>query len=235
MGNDSFTFRQFTVRHDRCAHKVGTDGVLLGAWAHVDGCRHVLDIGCGSGVVSLMVAQRNATAQVCGVELDARSARQAAENVASSPFADRVTIREADIREFCGQFDCIVCNPPFFTEDTLSPDSGRATARSAVSLTYEELWNAVGKVSVDKAFFTTILPYERFVQFNIQAVRCGFGMLRLCHVQTKEAKPPKRILVTYRKGNVGLVEDSRLVLQRADGMPTDEYAWLTRDFYLFAT
>ncbi len=232
MGNEGFGFRQFTVRHDRCAHKVGTDGVLLGAWACVDGCRDVLDIGCGCGVVSLMVAQRNTTARVCGVEVDEEAARQAGENVRASAFADRVTVRRADIREFAGRFDCIVCNPPFFAEDTLSPDRGRALARSSTSLTYGELWGAVATLSADGALFNVILPHGQLRRFGVYAPGYGFSILRLCRVHTTETKPPRRVMVTYRRGGAELVEDCHLVLRRADGEPSAEYAKLTESFYI---
>ncbi len=235
MSSKQFRFMRFTIRHDQCAMKVGTDGVLLGAWAYVDGCQNVLDVGCGSGVVSLMVAQRNRSASVCGVELDGSAARQAMENVSSSVFSGRITILEADIRTFRGQFDCIVCNPPFYADDVCSPDSGRAMARSVVTLSSVDLWHAVSVLSGDGAFFNVILPYERLAQYNILAIDSGFSVRRLCRVHTKEGKPPKRVMVTYCKGRVELAENGKLVLQKGDGTLTEEYRRLTKDFYLPVT
>ncbi len=227
-----FQFQQFTVRHDKCAMKVGTDAVLLGAWAHIDKCQSILDIGCGSGVISLMVAQRNVGAHVTGVEIDKSASQQAMDNVRESVFANRITIHHADIRTYSGQYDCIVCNPPFFNEATVSPSTSRAKARSTVTLTCEQLWAAVADLSVAGAFFNVILPFARLQDFNMQAVAYGFSVYRTCIVHTTKENPPKRVMITYYKGVIGRGEESRLVLQDANGERTNEYKELTKEFYL---
>ena len=126
-----FRFKQFTINDDRCAMKVGTDGVLLGAWAEVGHSRRLLDIGSGSGLIALMAAQRCPEASVLGVEIDEEACRQARENVADSPYSQRVSILCQDVKNFRSDelFDCILCNPPFFTEDTLPDNPMRAQAR----------------------------------------------------------------------------------------------------------
>ncbi len=232
VNNSHFQFQHFTVHHDKCAMKVGTDAVLLGAWAYVDNCQSILDIGCGSGIIALMVAQRNADARVTGVEIDKSASLQASENVRESPFADRITIHNADIRSFAGQYDCIVCNPPFFDSDTVSPNTSRAVARSTVALTCEELWTAVDALSAEGAHFSVVLPYAQLREFNMQAVACGFSVRRTCMVHTRAEKPPKRVMVTYSKAFTEQVEESRLVLQDVKGRRTSEYNDLTKDFYL---
>ena len=132
MGKGEFKFKRFTVRHDRCAMKVGTDGVLLGAWAR--GGRRILDVGTGSGLVALMMAQRFPEARVTGVEVDGEACRQAAENMAASPFAERMDARQGKIQaqDFPRPFDAIVCNPPFYMDDSPhSPDRRRAMASAS--------------------------------------------------------------------------------------------------------
>ena len=123
---EAFQFKQFTIRHDRCAMKVGTDGVLLGAWANAKGKQHILDIGTGSGLIALMLAQRT-DAMITGIEIDPASAAQAQENVAASPWAYRLQIVATDIAGYTSYqaFDLIVSNPPFFNEMLLPPDATR--------------------------------------------------------------------------------------------------------------
>ena len=132
MSNDIFRFKQFSVRHDRCAMKVGTDGVLLGAWGSVEGKR-ILDIGTGTGLIALMAAQRNPEADVLGIDIDESAVAQASGNVAKSPFNRRIECILQDVLTFEPEapFDAILCNPPFFTEDTLPDDKGRALARKS--------------------------------------------------------------------------------------------------------
>ncbi len=179
-----------------------------------------------------MVAQRNCEAQVMGVEIDGNASQQAMDNVRESVFANRITIHHADIRTFAGQYDSIVCNPPFFDEATVSPNTNRAKARSTVTLTCEQLWAAVNELSVAGAYFNVILPPARLQDFNMLAVACGFSVYRICMVHTREENPPKRVMVTYYKGVIGRGEESRLVLQEANGERTKEYKELTNEFYL---
>ena len=145
MSNNSFTFQKFTIHQDRCAMKVGTDGVLLGAWAH--GGKRILDIGTGTGLVAIMMAQRFADAHVTAVEIDHNAALQACNNANCSPFASRISIVETSIQNFevygTQLFDSIVSNPPFFTDSLKNPDSQRATARHADTLPYLRMGNSV--------------------------------------------------------------------------------------------
>lgn len=231
-----FRFRRFEVRHELSAMKVGTDGVLLGAWAWLGDCRSVLDIGCGTGLLSLMVAQRlsgKAGARVCGVELDSAAAREARANVERSEFREMISIEEGDVREMQGRFDCLVCNPPFYSVDIVSPTKRRAMARQCVTLTSEELWHTVGRLSHEDSTFSAIIPYQRLESFDKLAKAQGFSLLRLCRVRTRQGKPVSRAMVTYRKGlPIRVTDEEDLVLLRADGTRTEEYALLTEDFYL---
>ena len=137
MSNDYFQFRQFRIRQQRCAMKVGTDGTLLGAWAQMLMARgRILDIGTGTGLIALMMAQRFPDASVVGIDIDSEAVAQAQENVEESPFAQRITIRQADVLQFDdeGKFDAIVCNPPYFVNALTCPDQQRTTARKAIHM-----------------------------------------------------------------------------------------------------
>ena len=138
-----FKFKHFEIHQDRCAMKVGTDGVLLGAWAL--GGKRILDIGSGTGLISLMMAQRYPEAQVVGIDLDAEACAEARENVAASPFADRVNIVDCRLQDYesLEKFDAIVSNPPFFLNSLKNPDSKRSMARHADSLPFRELFRGV--------------------------------------------------------------------------------------------
>ena len=134
MSNTGFRFKQFQVNHDRCAMKVGTDGILLGAWADVTQAKQILDLGCGSGLIALMLAQRSsAESKICAVEIDPAAAQQARENTLASPWKDKIQVYRQDIDSFCAQveshFDLIVANPPYFEAGVACRDDERNTAR----------------------------------------------------------------------------------------------------------
>lgn len=139
MPKSSFKFKQFTIFHDKCAMKVGTDGVLLGAWAPADKAKRILDVGTGTGLIALQLAQRNPHARITAIEIDAAAAGQATENVSHSPWADRVEVICHDFRDYQpeNRFDLIVSNPPYFIDALKCPDEQRCTARHAGNLNYD--------------------------------------------------------------------------------------------------
>ena len=235
MSEPVFRFKQFNVRHDRCAMKVGTDGVLLGAWATVEGCRRILDIGTGTGLVALMAAQRATMAQVVGIEIDDEAVRQACDNVADSPFAARIAIVSADIRHYESDapFDAILCNPPFFSEDTLPDSPSRALARHNALLSFEALLEAAVRLLSSDGLFTVILPHAECTRFTTEAFCRGLFLTRQCHVHTVSHKPPKRVLLTFSRSAPIATAPETLVLQNADGTRSEAYTTLTKDFYLW--
>ena len=212
--------------------KVGTDGVLLGAWAKVCGER-ILDIGTGTGLVALMAAQRCEEARVVGVEIDENAALQAQENVNNSPYVSRVCIVNADVRELeMEPFDCILCNPPFFTEDTLPEDASRALARNASMLDADALLVAVNHLLSRDGYFSVILPHNTYKSFVFKAFISGYNLIRQCEVYTLSHKVPKRVLLTFSRDGQIVCTTEKLVLQNPDGSRTKEYEELTKDFYL---
>ncbi len=229
-----FRFKQFTINDDRCAMKVGTDGVLLGAWAEIVPGQRVLDIGTGSGLIALMAAQRGA-AETVGVEIDPNAAAQARQNVAASPFATSVDIVCADIRQFdnAGAFDCIVSNPPFFVETTLSPDRQRAAARHANTLTFPVLTGRAAQLLRPGGLFQLIVPAQSARTVH---AHCSLSQLTLVHhtdVATRAGKTPKRTLLAFVKGSCPTppLRDT-LTLFTDSNEKTAEYDALTTDFYL---
>lgn len=233
MSNDSFTFRQFEVRQDRCAMKVGTDGVLLGAWAH--GGERVLDIGTGTALVALIMAQRFPEASVAGVEIDSAAASQARENVAASPFAGRVGIYETSIQAFesSGVFDAIVSNPPFFNNSLKNPDSQRAAARHTDTLPYRDLFAAVKRLLAPEGEFSAVIPFDCLTAFTAEAYMAGLAMSRRCAIKTTPRKSPRRYLVAFRHAADAFDTDTAMqCLMNADGSRSEWYQNLTSELYL---
>lgn len=229
---DSFRFKQFVIHQQDCAMKVGTDGVLLGAWASCHGAKHVLDIGCGTGVIALMIAQRYPQALVDGIELVGKAATQACNNVAQSPFAERVKIEQADVRHWQGNYDSIVCNPPFFSEHTISVSAERVLARSAHSLPFADLWQCVDRLLVPGGTFNVILPVNEYIHFQSYAISLGYSIRHSMEICTTSQKPPTRLLLCYTKGNCQMQARERLILHMYPGKRSEGFELLTKDFYL---
>lgn len=232
MSNSWFRFKQFNVEQDRCSMKVGTDGVLLGAWFPlVGGCR-VLDIGTGTGLVALMAAQRGA-GRVTAVEIDPDAAAQAASNAAASPWADVIDVRCSDIAAFNpdARYDRIVCNPPYFRDSLRCPDTGRNTARHNDALSYETLASCSAAMLADDGMVCLVLPFDSVPDFSRCAAACGLDMCQRVDVVTAHGKSPKRSLVAYSK-SAGPLSVSVLEMCGADGNETPDYISLVKDFYL---
>lgn len=233
MRGTSFTFRQFDIRQDRCAMKVGTDGVLLGAWAR--GGHRILDIGTGTGLVAMMMAQRFDGAHAVAVEIDADAAEQARDNIARSAFAGRIDVCQTSIQQFSDDegFDCIVSNPPFFTGSLKNPDSQRATARHADTLPYRDLFAAVKRLLADGGEFSAVIPADRLAEFTAAAYMAHLAMSRRCAIRTTPRKQPKRYLVAFgHSGCTPSLSAEEQCLMQPDGTRSEWYAALTRDFYL---
>lgn len=231
-----FEFKKFRIYHDRCAMKVGTDGVLLGSWAKVDTSQRILDIGCGSGVVALMAAQRSESAQVVGVELDAQAAKQAAENCSASPFAHRLCVICADIADYNDEnkFDCILSNPPFFEESVLPPDTRRATARHTHGLSITSLISHATRLMRPQALFQVILPYSSKSSFIEKCALKGLYLTKQTEVITREGKLPKRVLLSFINAPHTQTADCNelVLLDKDSNQRSKAYSALTEDFYL---
>ena len=230
MGN--FRFKQFEIEQDRCAMKVGTDGVLLGAWAQ--GGRRILDIGSGTGLISLMMAQRFPEAEVVGIDMDADACGQAKENVMASPFRDRVGIECCRLQDFgaAGVFDAIVSNPPFFVDSLKNPDSKRMVARHTDSLPFRDLFAGVKRLLSDEGVFSAIVPTEVVEQFIAESCILGFYLIKKCGVKTVERKQPKRFMLSFAKHRISPYEEHVETMMDSQGNRSEWYKKITEEFYL---
>lgn len=218
--------------------KVGTDGVLIGAWAGLS--RHparVLDVGSGTGLVALMIAQRSEewNARVHGVEIDHASVEQARQNAEASPWSSRITIFHDDfsrfIRDRDGEYGLIVSNPPYFTNSLASPDSGRTTARHAQSLTYDGLAYGAAKMLAPDGVFAVIIPTEEEAYMVRTAFLNGLFARRKTYVVTVAEGQPKRVMLEFDRQEGECLSDE-LTVEQTRGVFGTNYMALTRDFYL---
>ena len=231
MANDYFKFRQFTVHQDRCAMKIGTDGTLLGAWAR--GGMSVLDIGTGTGLIALMMAQRFPDSQIVGIDIDPVAVEQARENVAASPFLN-IDIIEADAKTYNVQrstFNVIVSNPPYFTDSLKCPDAQRSLARHSSSLSYGELMTVVNRLLADDGEFSVVIPFDCKALLESEAALAGLFKVRECAVKTTPKKQPRRYLLAFRK-HPGELELTEGIIETAPNVRSPWYQELTKDFYL---
>ncbi len=224
MSNTYFSFKYFTVHQDLCAMKVGTDGVLLGCWA--EGGKRILDIGSGTGVVSLMMAQRHPFSFIDAIDIDEGAFRQTVMNISASPFSDRMAAHLLSLQNyFTEPYDSIVCNPPFFTNDLKSPCEQRNKARHTDTLSFPDLFSNVKRLLRPEGSFSLIIPLNERKDIDFQAVLNGFYPLRVCAVKTVSQKPPKRYLCSF-----GLIPQTCQQEELIIGSET--YKELLKDFYL---
>jgi tRNA1Val (adenine37-N6)-methyltransferase len=231
MSNNYFQFKRFIVRQERCAMKVGTDGCLLGAWAN--GGQRILDVGTGTGLIALMMAQRFPESHVTGIDIDGEAVCQASENAAASPFADRVSMAAYDFAAmpadaFSQRFDSIVSNPPYYIDALSSPDPQRTLARHAVSLTYAALMQQAARLLEPGGEVSVVVPAECRQQMESAAALAGLMPTRLGAVRTTERKPVRRYLLAFARGDASQVgvENTEIVIG------TSDFVALMRDFYL---
>lgn len=232
-----FHFKRFSLSNSRSAMKVGTDGVLLGAWAELHTERHdaaVLDVGCGTGVIALMLAQRYPNARIKCVDISDYAVAECGENIDNSPYANRVEVEAADFRTFADEqmYDLIVSNPPFFTEQLHSPDEQRAAARHEDSLPLSMLINRCASLLAPDGRVALVLPAARDEEVMLEATLAGLTPSRRCRVFTREGKPTRRTLWELSRSSGMALIESQLIIHEADGKFTDEYIALVKDFYL---
>ena len=240
MSNSYFRFKQFVVRQDRCAMKVGTDGVLLGAWTNVEHAHRILDIGTGTGLISLMLAQRNADASIVALEIDEEAADQAEENVRFSPFSERIDIRRIPFQEFSAKstqkFDLLVSNPPFFADSLRSPDHSRSLARHSDTLSLEELFCGAKQIATKHARFSVIIPYLQKRRSLFAASDFGWHPARITHVfSLSHSKFPKRILVEFTNDVPDLIFENELTIEIRPKEYSPAYIDLVKEFYLLSS
>jgi tRNA1Val (adenine37-N6)-methyltransferase len=231
-----FQFKQFTIQQDRCAMKVGTDGVLLGAWTPIINNPHnILDIGTGTGLIALMLAQRSNAEQIEAIEIDDDAYEQATENFENSPWNDRLYCYHAGLDEFVDEveeeFDLIVSNPPFYTDEYKSGDDQRDNARFEDSLPFEELVEAADLFLSDNGIFALIIPFKEEEKIKTLCTERGLFPLKITHVKGTPATEIKRSLMAFTRIEQPAVIDE-LIIETARHQYTPEYTALTKEFYL---
>lgn len=235
MATPYFKFKQFTVWHDKCAMKVGTDGVLLGAMAPLDSKTRILDVGTGTGLIALMLAQRaqNEMVRVTALELDKEACLQAQENINESPWAHLIEVVESDYSLFQAEelYDLIVSNPPYFVDSLKSPTTNRSQARHTDTLSFEELIRKSWKLLAPKGVFAVIIPTDVELDFCDKCQSVGLYLSKRVAIQTKPDVQPKRVVLMFVMQE-GLVEQETLLIELERHVFSEEYINLTRDFYL---
>ena len=233
-GLEPFEFKKFKVNHERCRTRISTDAVVLGAWAECKKAERILDVGTGSGVIALMLAQRNAEAQVVGVEIDAEAASQAKENVMYSPWADRIAIEHTDVQGYASDcedcFDLIVCNPPFFSGGSLSSGANRLAMRSTKKLPHGDLLGAFRTLLTETGKAVVVLPYIEGLRFSELARSYGLYPVRILQLRPEDEQPIERLVIQLeRKRSEPIRYD--LVMKYEGGEPTRQFKRLTKAFY----
>lgn len=235
--NSFFKFKQFTINQDKSAMKVCTDACVFGAWVDVEKVERILDIGAGTGLLSLMVAQRNKTACINAVEIDKEAFLQATENVADSPFQSQISVFNAAIQDFLPveKFDCIITNPPFFQSDLKSPDAKINLAHHADSLSFEDLLVAVKRLLLPTGVWNVLLPIDEGLVFQVLAEKSGWNMSRELTLYHQKGKKPFRKLMSFQHSELADYRpvSSELFIYEEDGKTYhSEFRKLLKDYYL---
>jgi len=232
----TFNFKQFHVNQDRCAMKIGTDGVLLGAWTPlINNPYNVLDIGAGTGILSLMLAQRSNAEQIDAIEIDEDAYEQCVENFEASPWGDKLFCFHAGLDEFVDEpedeYDLIISNPPFYTDDYKSDNTSRDLARFEDALPFEELIEAAALLLSDNGIFSVIIPFKEEKRFVSLCKELDLFPLKITRVKGTPTSEIKRSLLAFcRIEQTPLIDE--LVIEISRHNYTPEYIELTKDFYL---
>lgn len=234
--NQPFKFKQFTVKQDRCAMKIGTDAVLLGGWTSIEHKPFsVLDIGAGTGILSLMLAQRCPTAMIEAIEIDTEAYEQCVENFENSSWSDRLFCYHASLLEFVDEvedtYDIIICNPPFYLNSYKTEKEARNKARFQDAMPFEHLIYATSKLLSTTGIFSVIVPHTEEENLTSLASKTGLFPHRVLHVKGNPYKDIKRTLIEFSRTEQG-INPATLVIETERHNYTKDYINLTKDFYL---
>lgn len=232
--SNSFTFKQFSIQQEKAAMKVGTDGVLLGAWADVKSCTNILDVGTGTGLIALMLAQRVET-KITGIEIEHAAAHEAKINVQNSPWPNKIDIEHVAFQDFgqasTEQFDLIVSNPPFFANSLKANDKTRNLARHTDFLPFSDLILYAAKLLSAKGRLALIIPTAAFPELEKLAKQSRLFLLRRCDVYPRNDRPLNRTLLEFGKSQT-TVKYTEITVYKEAGKYSDEFKELTKAFYL---
>ena len=233
MPSSAFRFKKFHVEQGRCAMKVNTDGVLLGAWKNESGAKHILDIGTGTGVIALMMAQVNTAAQVDAIDIDEDAWRQAKENFSHSPWADRLSTFHSSLQNFMPdkKYDLIISNPPYFVNDFKSHRHQRNVARHGIELGYDDLLRGINRLLSGEGKALLIIPVANYLMFEEKAAQQGLFVSETTEVMAIKGMAPYVVMIQLERTRCEPVKSS-LAIENEDDTFTAEYKLLTREFYL---
>lgn len=232
-----FQFKQFSIEQDRCAMKIGTDGVLLGAWSPIpENAFSVLDVGAGTGIIALMIAQRSSAEQIDALEIDEEAYEQAVENFENSPWGDRLFCFHAGLDEFVeepeDEYDLIISNLPFYTEDYKTENEQRDLARFADAMPFDELIEAADLLLSENGIFSVIIPYKEEEKFVALAKEFDLFPIKITRVKGTPTTQIKRSLLAFSRNKIENFPIGELTIETSRHIYTDEYIALTKDFYL---
>lgn len=231
-----FKFKEFEIHQDRCAMKIGTDGVLLGAWVSLENePSNILDIGAGTGIITLQLAQRSKAETIDAVEIDDDAYEQCTENLENSPWGDRVFCYHTSVQEFAieieEKYDLIITNPPFYSEDYKTESKARDIARFNDALSFEHLIASVGKLLSEEGIFALIIPRKEEDNFIELASEVGLSPERICRVRgTQNSKVKRSMIALSFRSTKAIFEE--LIIETSRHEYTEEYIKLVKDFYL---
>ena len=232
-----FQFKQFSLEQNRCAMKIGTDGVLLGAWTPIENNPYsILDIGTGTGIIALMLAQRSSANQIDALEIDEDAFEQATDNFENSPWSDRLFCFHAGLDEFVeepeDEYDLIVSNPPFYSEDYKSDNDQRDLARFQDAMPFEDLIEAAALLLSENGIFSVIIPFKEEGSFSALAAAYELFPLKITHVKGTPTSQIKRSLLAFSRNKTQNFPIDKLVIETERHIYTPDYIALTKDFYL---
>lgn len=227
-----FQFQKFTINQRPEVFRVGTDGVLLGALASVESARNILEVGTGTGLISLMTAQRNKEAEITTIDFNELAADLAQENFAASPFVARLSALKQDFKTFTPnqKFDLIISNPPFFELNSSSKD---VVARQQQELTFDDLISKSTSLLLETGRLSVIIPWSAVEEFSVIAERKGLFLLRKVQIFGIENAPAKRAILEFSKTGSELLKEETFVIEKAPRVYSDQYLKATADFHVF--
>ncbi len=233
----TFHFKQFSVQQDKCAMKIGTDGVLLGAWCPIDNKPiSILDIGSGTGILSLMLAQRTSAEQIDAIEIEEAAYDECVENFENSPFSDRLFCYHAGLDEFVedpeDEYDLIISNPPFYSEDFKSQNLTRDLARFQDAMPFEDLVEAADLLLSENGIFAVVIPFKEEASFIELCAEVELFPIKITRVKGSHTTPVVRSLLAFKRFELSILEADELVIEINRHEYTDAYINLTKDFYL---
>ena len=234
MSNHYFQFKQFTVHQDKCAMKVSTDACIQGAWTVVaDNVKHVLDIGAGTGLLSLMLAQKKSSINIDAIELDADAAQQAKENIDASQWSNRISVIQADVRSypFSSTYDLIICNPPFFNNSLLGDNADRNNVRHTLSLSYTDLFNALQQLLSADGYASILLPAAEHEIWASIVKGNGWYFEKELHIVPRKGMSHNRVVSVCTPGRVNLQQET-LYIYNGDNSYTQQFIDLMQPYYL---